>query len=251
MAKAWYPVVDYLACTECGVCVENCPHGVYDMTKAPSPVAKNTEACIDHCHGCGDLCPQGAITYVGDDTDWTPPKGTREAEEACCACGKTSEKKLLVDYLYLDLQTCSRCIAADKVLDEVMVTLTPALQLAGYEVVYRKIEMTTAEIAKQYAFLSSPTIRVNGHDICRSVKENSCGCCSDISGTDVDCRVFEYEGEIYEVPPKAMLAEAILQAVFGRPDSSCSCGGYQLPDNLKDFFDGKESKPKCSCGGTC
>lgn len=170
---------------------------------------------------------------------------------ACYADSEVSIKQVLVEYLYLDLQTCGRCISTDKVLDEVMVTLTPALEMARYAVSYRKTEMASAEIAQQYAFLSSPTIRVNGHDICRLVKENSCGCCSDISGTDVDCRVFEYEGEIYEVPPKAMLAEAILQAVFGRPDSSCSCGGYQLPDNLKDFFDGKESKPKCSCGGTC
>ena len=118
--------------------------------------------------------------------------------------------------------------------------LTPALSLAGYTLEYRKIEMTTREIATQHRFLSSPTIRVNGRDICATVTENDCGCCGEISGTDVDCRVFEYEGKSYEVPPKAMLAEAILKAVFAE-ESGCSCGSYALPGNT----------PKCSCGGKC
>jgi len=253
MAKTWYPVIDYLTCVECGTCVAKCPHGVYDATKAPSPVVKNPEACVDHCHGCGNRCPVGAITYVGEDTDWTPPNGEPTAEEACCSCGceAASEKKLVVEYLYLDLQTCDRCIGTDNVLDEVMLTLTPALKLAGFEVEYHKVEMGTAELATQYQFLSSPTIRVNGQDICQSVAENSCGCCSDISGTDVDCRVFEYNGESYEVPPKEMLAEAILQAVFGQAKAGCSCGGYELPKNLKTFFEGKTKKSGCSCGGDC
>ncbi|MFY9377205.1 MAG: DUF2703 domain-containing protein, partial [Peptococcia bacterium] len=113
------------------------------------------------------------------------------ARKCYCGCETVFEKKIVVEYLYLDLETCDRCIGTDSVLDEVMMTLTPALSIAGFKVEYNKIEMKTAEIAEQYKFLSSPTIRINGHDICQSVAENSCGCCSDISGTDVNCRVFE------------------------------------------------------------
>ena len=168
---------------------------------------------------------------------------------ACCS--EESGEKVLVEYLYLDLNACDRCIGTDKVLDEIMAVITPALQLAGYKVEYKKIEMKTAEIAKQFQFLSSPTIRVNGEDICASVEENSCGCCSDISGTDVDCRVFEYNGKTYEVPPKAMLANDILRCVFGKSEGNCSCESkYELPVNLKEFFDGK-SNEKCSCGEKC
>jgi hypothetical protein len=113
-------------------------------------------------------------------------------------------------------------------------------------------EMETAELAKQYEFLSSPTIRVNGQDICLTVRENSCGCCGMISGTDVDCRVFEYNGETFEVPPKEMLADAILKKVFGPPDCIGSCDiAYELPDNLRAFYIGKSSKSACSCGGCC
>ena len=41
--------------------------------------------------------------------------------------------------------------------------------MSGYAVDYRKCEMTTDEIAGQYRFLSSPTIRVNGNDIFEEV----------------------------------------------------------------------------------
>jgi len=253
MTKSWYPVIDYMNCTACGTCIAKCPHEVYDLLKAPSPVVKNPAACIDHCHGCGNRCPVGAITYVGDDTGWTPPNGRGEPTEACssCGCNETPAKKVLVEYLYLDLETCDRCIGTDKVLDEVMMILSPALQLAGYEVVYNKIEMKTAELATRYKFLSSPTIRVNGQDICASVKENSCGCCSEISGTDVVCRIFEYNGKTYEVPPPEMLAQAILQQVFAPAAGNCSGQDYQLPENLKEFYDGKKGKSSCSCGGNC
>ena len=87
MAKAWYPVIDYSTCMECGVCSSFCQHGVYDAVKTPTPVVTNPEACVDHCHGCGSRCPVGAITYVGDDTGWSPPKGAQPAADCGCGCG--------------------------------------------------------------------------------------------------------------------------------------------------------------------
>jgi hypothetical protein len=178
--------------------------------------------------------------------------GSQEVEESCCSggCCEHTDKKVLIEYFYLDLETCDRCMGTDVVLEEVMTILTPTLELAGYTVEYRKTEITTAEIAVQYEFLSSPTIRVNGKDICQTVSETSCGCCSEISDTDVDCRVFEYDGEAYEIPPKEKLADDILQSIFGIIDDNCSCKSYELPENLKAFFDGKNNK-NCSCTGSC
>ena len=252
MAKMWYPVIDYGACTDCGTCVSFCQHGVYDKVKTPSAIVIYPDGCVDHCHGCGNKCPIGAISYVGDDTDWVPPNGKQEQAETCCSCGcsQSAKKEVLVEYLYLDLKTCDRCIGTDKVLDEVMMTLTYTLHLAGYEIEYKKIEMETAEIAEKHRFLSSPTICVNGHDVFGSVNENNCGCCGEISGTDVDCRIFEFEETTYEVPPKEMLAQAILKAVFSN-QSSAEHKDYELPDNLKTFFAGKNSKTACSCGCNC
>lgn len=165
-------------------------------------------------------------------------------DQGCCSC---NSKKVLVEYLYLDLKTCDRCIGTDAVLEGVLKEINPALSCAGYEVEFKKMEISSKEMAEKYRFLSSPTIRVNGMDICESVAENSCGCCSDISGTDVECRVFEFEGEDYEVPPKEMLATSILRAVFA-PKEECCCVEYSMPENIIAFFDGKEKKSKCSCG---
>lgn len=249
MAKTWYPVIDYAACTECGTCTEFCQNGVYDLKKAPTPVVRNPENCIDHCHGCGNTCPEGAITYAGDDTGWTPPKVAPAIGQASCGCGSNCvpEKTVLAEYLYLDLNTCERCIGTDQELVEVLDILTPALRLAGYDIQYRKIEMSTAELAQQYHFLSSPTIRINGRDIGGPVKENSCGCCSEISGTDVDCRVWEAEGQTYEVPPRALLAEEILRTIFGKAEAGCCCDSYSIPENLETFYQGK-GRSDCSCG---
>ena len=251
MAKTWYPVIDYSLCTECGTCVAKCTHGVYDATKAPTPVVTSPVSCVDHCHGCGNRCPAGAITYVGDDTGWTPPNGASVRDESSCSCGHevTKDKKILIEYLYLDLNTCERCVGTDQELKEVLDMLRPALLLAGYSFEYRKIEMTTREIAIQHRFLSSPTIRVNGRDLCTSVAENDCGCCGEISGTQVDCRVFEYGGETYDVPPETMLAEGILTAIFGTNESEPPQSEYCLPENLKRFFDGKQNQTECGCGG--
>lgn len=80
--------------------------------------------------------------------------------------------------------------------------------------------------------------------------EDSCGCCSDISGTDISCRAFNYNDKTFQVPPKEMLAEGILRMVFHFKNADCSCEEYKLPENLKTFFNGKEIK-NCSCGGKC
>ena len=68
--------------------------------------------------------------------------------------------EVVIDYLYLDLKTCDRCIGTDKILEEVIEVLTPALELAGLSVSYRKTEIATERMAEEYRFLSSPTFRV-------------------------------------------------------------------------------------------
>jgi len=73
MSKNWYPIIDTETCSECGACVGKCTHDVYDKGSPDKPIVAFPEGCTDHCHGCGDLCPTGSITYYGDDTDWTPP----------------------------------------------------------------------------------------------------------------------------------------------------------------------------------
>jgi NAD-dependent dihydropyrimidine dehydrogenase PreA subunit len=98
MAKTWYPVIDYSACVECGSCIDKCSHGVYNKDKAPTPIVILPDSCVGHCHGCGNICPSGAITYVGEDTSWTPPNGEKSEESDCncgcdCECNCAGEKE--------------------------------------------------------------------------------------------------------------------------------------------------------------
>ena len=283
MAGHWYPVIDYMLCAECGRCTRKCSHGVYNPARAPVPVVLRPGACIDHCHGCGNLCPTGAITYLGDDTGWVPPHrlaaacaedcgrgatGTaakadvapgcgcggvsaaaRADADAGCGCGcergcdcdsaPNADNTVTVEYLYLNLKECDRCIGTAQALDEVMATLTPALETAGFAVRYRKVEMVTAELAGQYRLLASPTVRVNGRDIAARVTENHCGCCSALVNSEVTCRVFEYGGKTFEVAPKQMLAQGILSVVFGNRELSPDQEPYRLPDHLARFFAGR------------
>ncbi|MCX8132120.1 MAG: 4Fe-4S ferredoxin [Clostridia bacterium] len=87
MSKTWYPVISYENCTECGACFNKCSHGVFEL-KASCPVVVHPEGCVQGCHGCGNLCPVGAIEYVGDNTGWVPPGKKDVADEACCSDNK-------------------------------------------------------------------------------------------------------------------------------------------------------------------
>ena len=89
--------------------------------------------------------------------------------------------------------------------------------------------------------MSSPTIRLNGRDIELAVTESHCNTCSQLSGTDVDCRSWQYQGQTHSTPPKAMVIEAILRSLYGGadggPDESLD---YEVPENLRRFFVAKE-----------
>ena len=175
----------------------------------------------------------------------------KERSVTCCG-GSTAagQKRLRIEYLHLDLDACDRCIETDAVLDAVVDKLRPALTLAGYDVEYAKIKIKNPELAAQYHFVSSPTILVNGTDIFGEVKESDCGCCGEIAGTDINCRIFQENGEIFEIPTEKMLADAILKNLSA--PHAYKVESYVLPDNLRHFFDGKKEKGQsCCCSCDC
>lgn len=65
MSKNWYPIIDFSLCSECLICINFCQHGVYDKEK-DIPAVINPENCIEGCRGCQNQCPEGAISYFGD-----------------------------------------------------------------------------------------------------------------------------------------------------------------------------------------
>jgi len=175
-------------------------------------------------------------------------------QNSCCSCGsadccppKTETKQLIIDFLYLDLDVCERCQGADKNLEEAVAQVTPVLKAAGYAVTVNKMNITSKELAEQYKFVSSPTLRVNGKDITIDVKESNCTDCGDLCGDNVDCRVFTYEGVDYEKPPKEMIINAIFKEVYGtHAETIAKSAEYVLPENLRLFFAGKDHKEDAS-----
>lgn len=165
----------------------------------------------------------------------------------CCSCapgccGSITEiavekRKIVIDFLYLDLSVCTRCQGTDASLDEALAEVSKVLEATGTEVVLNKVNVNTEELANAYKFISSPTIRINGQDIQLEVKESLCESCGDLCGDQVDCRVWVYQGKEYTVPPKAMIIEAILKAVYGgNQNPNNQEQKYVMPENLKNFY---------------
>jgi len=155
-------------------------------------------------------------------------------------------KQLLIDFLYLDLNTCERCMATDETLKQALGVLSGVFDTLGLEVNVNSVNIASRELAEEYRLISSPTIRVNGVDICSELVESNCADCGDLCDDNVDCRVFVYEGKEYEQPPVPMIVDCILKAVYGGQTQKEEA--YTLPDNLERFFCGKNSCCDAACG---
>ena len=165
--------------------------------------------------------------------------------ETKTAKSETATKKMLIDFLYLDLEVCTRCQGTDQVLEDAVADVQQILQAAGVSVEINKVNVNTAAIAIEYQFVSSPTIRINGRDIDVDVKESLCESCGVLCGDSVDCRVWIYQGVEYNQPPKAMIINALLQAIYGAPVEQPANEAkvpYQLPENLKKFYEAMNKK---------
>ena len=189
-------------------------------------------------------------------------KNSISSESSCCSCDPgccdtpketgVKKRRIVIDFLYLDLSICTRCQGTDTSLDEALAEVSKVLEATGFEVDVNKINVTTEELAVEHKFVSSPTIRVNGRDIQMEVEESLCESCGDLCGEEVDCRVWVYQGKEYTVPPKAMIIEAILKEIYGGNDNKQAEQEYIMPENLKRFYAAVNQKNKdMKTGNSC
>jgi hypothetical protein len=160
-----------------------------------------------------------------------------------------SQKTVEVDFLYLDLTTCSRCRASDATLDAAVEIVRPVLDSVGAGIDVRKMLVETEEQARALGFVSSPTIRVNGRDIAGELTESSCSECGELCGCDggVDCRVWDYGGERHTEAPTGLIVEAILAGVGSSGTARSEEAPFaDVPENLKRFFAGTGATRKVS-----
>jgi hypothetical protein len=175
-----------------------------------------------------------------------------QGDSGCCAsltqlaseAPKKKGKTIVIDFLYLDNETCGPCTGTESSIDEAIADVSSVLSSTGVEVVVNRILIENEEMAVNHRFASSPTVRINGRDIALEEEEAICPSCGDIAGEEVTCRVWTWNGENHSSLPKGLLIDAILSSIYGggaddKADEEASEAEYVLPENIRRFFVGK------------
>ena len=160
---------------------------------------------------------------------------------------KIAKKEIEIEFLYLDLNSCEPCRGSESNLEEALREVSLLLEKTGAEVFVKKIHVESYEQALALEFVSSPTIRVNGRDVALEVKENYCSSCSDLSGTETYCRVWNFQGEQFSTVPKPLVVESFLKEIYGSGANESSPGSSadqieKSLENLKRFFEGRNAQ---------
>jgi hypothetical protein len=163
--------------------------------------------------------------------------------------------KVDIDFLFLDLKTCTRCVGTDRNLEQALESVQQVLQFTGAVVSLNKTLIDSAEKAAAHRFQTSPTIRINGRDIALEMRESKCDSCTDLCGCaeGTDCRVWLYRGEEYTEAPVAMLVEAILQEALRtpQPERAAESAIREVPENLQRFFAGASAHTPPNSSACC
>ena len=160
-----------------------------------------------------------------------------------------SGQTLIIDFLYLDLTTCTRCRGTDRSLQAGLATAADLLTAAGVQVEVRKVHIQSDAEARAWRFVSSPTVRINGSDIALELRESSCGseACADGCGDQIACRVWVFGNREYTEPPVELIVDAVLRQVYGPLRQQVEDRPYQVPENLRRFFAGRPAAATAGC----
>ena len=150
-------------------------------------------------------------------------------------------RSLQIEFLFLDLDTCTRCRATDATLLEALQRTRPALDAAGVTVSVTKTLVASEAQARALGFVSSPTIRINGVDIAGELVESACDSCSESCACNggVDCRDWVWQGQRSHEPPLGLIVQAIMRHAGGADSGSATsspAGSGTVPANLRKYF---------------
>lgn len=165
----------------------------------------------------------------------------------------TSERKQIqIEFLYADMETCTRCKGTDANLAAAIAMAQTLLEAADTQVSVRKTLVDSEQKAIELGFRSSPTIRVNGRDVAVDLHESRCEDCTGICGCgeDIACRVWRYKGEDYDLAPVPVLLNAIMSAAYSpmASDANPVTPAEDVPANLQRFFAARRNSSGACCG---
>ena len=192
----------------------------------------------DSACGCSSSACCGSPAATGDKHDFRDNAGEIEG----------GRKILKIDLLARDLDICQRCVPTGEQLRDAITLLSPVADALGIELRHREIVVQTPEEAKEYALLSSPTIRLNGRDVAQDIRESLCESCGDLTGNNpaVDCREWHYRGQVYYAAPLPLLIEAIMEAMLNIDTPPIIPAPLEeLPENLQRYFRDKKVPSGC------
>lgn len=89
----------------------------------------------------------------------------------------TTNQRIAIDFLYLDLDVCARCIGTNVNLEAALLEVSQILVATGVDLSVTKTLVESEEQAWEVGFFSSPTIRLNGKDIALEFRESRCESC--------------------------------------------------------------------------
>ncbi|SIS13824.1 DUF2703 domain-containing protein [Natronorubrum thiooxidans] len=164
-----------------------------------------------------------------------------------------TQRTVTVDFLYLDNESCDRCMGTEDALETALERVAPILDALDVAITVRDIHVSTLEAAKTTQLAVSPTIRIDGQDIQPDYLENTCESCGEFCACegDVDCRLWRYRGDEYTTAPVELLVESLVQAVTPKQmqfDGARETQAYQLSSNVKNFFtDTEDDTSECGC----
>jgi hypothetical protein len=165
-----------------------------------------------------------------------------------------TRRTVTVDFLYLDNESCDRCMGTEDALETALERVEPILDALDVSITVRDIHVASLDAAEVTQLAVSPTIRIDGRDIQPDYLENTCESCGDLCACegDVDCRLWQYRGEEYTTAPVDLLVEALVRAVAPSQTPSEDLRerrAYQISSNVKGFFDGSgNDESGCGCG---
>ena len=166
-----------------------------------------------------------------------------------------SRRTITVDFLYLDDQTCDRCVGTGAALETALGRVEPILGAMDVGITLRDVHVSTLAAAETTRLAVSPTVRIDGRDVQPDYVEDACESCGDLCecAGGVDCRLWRYRGEEHATAPVDLLVEALVRAVASnrtRSDRSGENGAYRLSQNVREFFEGAGDAAS-ECGRGC